>query len=322
MFENPKFAALVESGCLEMQTFESAYPNINGVRPGQILHIPQFVSAPDFTRVNLASAAARAFTAIDANDQQFPVIRDSSDMSWNRYDKLRTGEDFQSSFEKTVGNKMARRIISQACNVMSGGVPCQAPTHVADFTGLRLTVHRLLQARQLMADQAEHLSTMIIHSRVWADLLWDIINTYHFNPQIGQVIMDGNIKTLLGIDRIIITDYAHNVSAGATCAGDDTFDTYLMRGTENADGGAPALFFGYQSVPETEFFEFPVMEVSMRFIRAYLDYIIAPRGITFSAGITNPTDADLIDTTHWTSANENHRNLGVVLIHSIGMNGA
>ena len=305
-----------------MQTFKDAYPDINGIKPGQVMHIPQFVSAPDFSRVDLSSAAARTFTALNANDQQFPIIRDSSDLKWNRYDKLRTGEDFKSSFERTVGNKMARRCIAQTCNVLSGAIPSQTPTHVADFTGLRLSVQRLLQAKQLMADQAEHLSTMIIHSRVWGDLLWDIINTYHFNPQIGQVIVDGNIKSLLGISRIIITDYTLVTAAGATCAGDDMYETYLLRGNENADGGAPALFFGYQSEPESEYFELPTQEVSQRYIRAYMDYLLAPRGVTFSAGITNPTDAELIATGNWTTANEDHRNLGAVVIYTMGMNGA
>lgn len=320
MFDNPRLAALIASGAFNTKTFKEAYPDINGFKPGQVLTIPQFSSAPDFSRVDRSSTGDRSFTDVSAYTQSFPIISDSSDQSWNRYDELSTGESFKGSFEQTVGNKMAKRLLGQTGRILSGALKSASPSLTADYTGNKLNVQRLVAAKAIAGDQGENLTVLIAHSRVLNDLLNDLTQNQKYNVLSGQYLLDGQIKNVLGIDYVIPSDQMPVTSAAFPSVSDDIYESFLLRGGM-AGGIDGAMFLGYQEEMKYEYFELPTKEVSKRYIRNYMEYVLAPRGFTYSAATTNPTDANLADSTKWTEQTEDARNIGAIRILSAGYGG-
>jgi hypothetical protein len=310
--------ALDVSGVLDRQTFKEAYPEINSIRPGQTLWIPQFNKAAAFARVNVVSGISTpaTFTQISSSDQNFPVLRDTSDNFYTRYDVRYQAEKQRVALETTIAERMAERILTQLGNVLSGAIPAITPTHVLDITGQTLSTLSLLAAKSLLQDQFYKLDTLICRPEVYQDLVGEWITKLRFNPVTGIVAVTGELQNVIGIKNIIVTNQMPSPQSGSTGYGQYT--SFLV--------GSDSLFFGWQNENDLEapivesMDNYLINQVTQNLIRFNLDYILAPRGMKFT-GAVNPTDVQLATSSNWAQANEDHRNCLIVKIISEGEGG-
>ena len=324
--DEPRLKALVSSGTLEMKTFQEAYPDRQGIRPGARVHIPMVGNPPAFARVNTGSTSARSFTAAVADDQQMPVLRDSSDLSYTRYDQLMADISglggFKGSFERRIGNAMAARIMQVIGKILYGAMQSTdiSPTRVYDKTGYRIRVPDLLKAKALAGDQSDQYKVLIAHSQVINGLLYDF-DSVKYNPLTAASIVAGEFASpIAGFDYIIPSDQLPANTAGSHSAGDEIYSSFILRGSKSNSGLEGSMFYGFQSEMEIIDFEYPLSEMPTHYLRAMLDYVLCPRGMKFDSSTDNPTDANLADYTKWTTATQDQRNISAVMILSGGIN--
>jgi hypothetical protein len=317
-FAMKSMAALDVSGVLDRQSFKEAYPEINAIRPGASLYIPQFNKAAAFSRIDITSSADATFTRVSSSDQVFPVLRDTSDNYYTRYDVKLNGEKQRVALETTIAERMAERMLKQTSRVLSGALPTATPTHVYDKTGSALSTVDLIGAKALLEDQFYKLDTLVCHPNVYNDILGEWVTKLKYNVLTGVVALSGELQNIIGVKYIIPTNQTLVTAAGATCSGDDVYESYLL--------GSNALFFGFQNEndvenPIIEYMDnYIVKAVTQNLIRFNLDYLVAPRGFGWT-GASNPTDANLIDSQYWAMKTEDHRNILAVKILSAGFGG-
>ena len=332
-FYQRQMQAFKQTGVLDMATFKEAYPNINGIRPGQVCYIPQFNNAAAFARVNVSAGigSTASPTEVSSADQSFPVLRDTSDNYYTRYDMLYNGEKLKESLETTSAEQMSSRMLTQTANVLTGA--CQAatltPTHVYDISTRVPVTTDINAAKALMGDQAYTLDTLLVHPNVYFDIVKDWATTQKYNPLTGVVVLTGDLQSIFGIKYIIVSDLMPYVSGQFTCSGADIYNSFLL--------GNGALFFGFQAEnpdgpdgkPLLDGEEGAIVEVmspillstiSYSFVRFNLDYILSARGMKFN-GSANPLDTDLSNPANWALATNSHKQVRAVMMKSQGTAG-
>lgn len=279
---------------------------------GEFVNIPKYVQAASFTRVPIGTVSAASFTAFSTNDGKVPVLRDSSNNKWYKHQLALAAEDFGQKTAMTIGNKLACRMIN-VFDYSSQGLINTATglAHLNDITGAAtktLNVLAVQEARAKMGDQADQLHTMVLHSKAWNSLIKDLISTYKYaGVWSGEMINRGDIETLLGVRNIIVTDCLTPEAGATSSAGDDAYYTWLL-----TDG---AWYSAYQQEPYVDMWEDPTNGDTIHYEKIALDYVAAPRAAYFNTA--NPTDANLLTSGLWSTAYEDHRNLGICAVKSL-----
>lgn len=304
LFSNAKFAQLMASGIFSMDTVENLVSD-----GGDFINVPSLVQMDDFARTDITSTSAVVGTRIASYAGKLPVLRDYSHKSLTEHDMIRTGENFFPMLARDAGNKVAKRVIKQLDGNLKACLTVAGVNHVKDTTAA-CTVANLIAAKSKLGDQADTLSTMLVHSKVWVDLLRDFVATYSANAVVsGDVIKNGSLATVLGIGKIVISDDL-TADAGATSSsGDDIYWTYFL-----APG---AIQFGYQAEPRVKIFEDSRVPSTLITFAYKMDYCVGVKGYSFG-GSANPTDADYALYTNYSVATEDVRNIGAVALKSYG----
>ena len=309
LFSQAKFAQLMASGVLDVNTIEDVFA---GKRAGEFVHVPRYIQAATFARVPIASVSAANFTAVATNDGKVPVLRDISPNKWYKHDQVRAGEDFGKNLGMTIGNKLAKRLIGvadiqlQACLNASGYT-----SHIKDITAAStktLNVVAVQAARAKMGDQADQMTTLLLHSKAWNSLLQDLIVTYKYaGVWSGALLERGDLEGILGIRNIIVSDDLTLEGGSTTTIADDYYYSYLL--------GEGSLYMAYQRSPEVEVWEDVTNADTIHYEKVAVDYVVSPRGFSFATA--NPTDAQLITSGNWTYAAEDHRNVKFAAVKSL-----
>jgi hypothetical protein len=315
LFSTPKFQALLASGALDMTTLEAAF---GATKAGDYVNIPALVQFPDMARIDISSAADLSPTAAATNDGKGVVLRDAGMAQWTRHDATRSGEDFMAKNALTSGNKIAKRLLASLGNILRGAIPAiDTPvtnSHVEDHTGAPMTVNIIRAAKARLQDNAEALTTCILHSNVWFDLIKDLQTSYTYLDTIsGQVIQSAKLEQIMGINTFIISDDMPSVAAGFATPGDNIYHTFLL--------GTGSIFFAYQQEPLVEVDDNILKPSTLNYMKVSMDYVLHPHGFAWG-GSANPTDANCYNTSNWTFASEDHRNIGLVDILTWGKSGA
>lgn len=306
LFEEPKFAALMSSGALDVATIEEVFA---GKRAGDFVNIPRIVQAADFSRVAIGSTSSLSFTAVSTNDGKVPVLRDVSPNKWFMHQLAQTGEDLGMQVGKTIGNKLAKRYLNQIDRSLQGVINVSG-VHLNDITASSpVTLHALavIDARAKLGDQADSCKTMMLHSKAWKSLLKDIISTYKYaGVWSGAIFSSGELEGILGIRNFIVTDAIASEAAQTSTTTQSHYYSWIF--------GEGALYFAYQQTPYIENWRDVTNIDTIHYERVDLDYVAAPRGFTMATA--NPTDANLSTPGTWTAAYEDHRNFRVVAVKS------
>lgn len=304
-----KVAALIASGVMDVATLTKDVGGASRLY-GDFVNIPQFIRMPTPTRVDITSTATAASvaTAVDANNQKFPVLRDQSTASFANFDNIRTGEDFGSSLERSLGVGLAERLLTVLGLTLSGAVGAVA-AHVSTDTGNTMTVDKVAAAQGKLGDHGGQLNTLVVHSHVWNDIKQNIRANFKYTAMTAASIVTGEVPQLLGLDFIIVSD-SMPVTTGITAV--DIYESFLL--------GPNSLYYGHQEDPNIEVEKDVALEVPKWYVRGNMSYVLGPRGVTFG-GAANPSDAVLTNTNNWTASYNDARSSLSVKILSAGGNG-
>ena len=301
LFSQKKFAALMASGALDVSTASLT------AQGGEFVNVPKYVQAAAFGRVGIGATTSASFTAFATNDGKVPVLRDYSGNKWFKHQLALAGEDFGQKIAMSIGNQLAKRSIKVLDMSMQGAINAGTTPHKY-AAGTTLTVLAVQEGRAKMGDQADQLSTMLIHSKPWNSLLKDLITNYKYaGVWSGELINNGAIETILGVRNVIISDDLTPEAGATSSAGDDIYYTWLL--TEGS------LYYNFQQNPYVDVWEDVTNADTIHYEKVAMDFVAAPRAMSFSTA--NPTDANLLTSGLWTAAYEDHRNLGIIGITSI-----
>jgi hypothetical protein len=307
LFESKTWAALLASGVLDLDTLA------DDARAGDAVDVPRLDHAADFARVDLASSTPLTPTHLSTTDDKAVVLRDTSVNEFYEHDLVRSGEPLDARLSRSVGEKLAKRLTQQLFRVLLGALDAaDSPStdcHVKDATGSAITVTAIRQAKQMLGDEADALTTLVLDSLVWGDLLHDLTENYKIDVVGGQVIHNGRLQGILGLQNILVTDLCPITPYGASSAGDDQHHSFLL--------GPNAVYFAYQRAPRTETQKNVLSPSTLFYVKSSMDYVLHLKGVKWT-GDANPADADLADDENWGVAYGDHRDVKAVKLITKG----
>lgn len=315
LFSTPKFAQLMASGAMGPDELSN-----DVLAKGDLITLPKSVQAAAFGRVDLTSTTAASGTRVATNDGKAPVIRDYSLNYFLAHDEIRANENWREKLDATAGNQAAKSIIQNLDSSLQGALAALTTTHTSDKTGQAMTVQFIRGAKKLLGDQYDTLDTLLIHSAVWADLIYDLTTTYKYSGNLsGEWLMDGYITNVMGVSKIILSDDLTAEAGATSSAGDDVYHTYIFNSSDTVPGFQP-IYFGYQAEQRIEEFIDARVPSTQAFRKYSMDYVLGIRGMAYTAAITTnpPSKTDLATSGNWLMKSESHKNVGVVEIKSAG----
>lgn len=281
---------------------------------GEYVNIPTVNRAADFSRQALQSSAAASHTAASTTDDKAVVLHA---LSANKYYKSQLAQSnaraLDSQLSTSVGQKTAKRLAQMSLKCLDGAIDAiDTPStncHTKDGSSGAMTVNLIRQAAALMGDESESLTTLICHSKVWSDLLYDLYTNYKVDSIAGVVVNSGKLRTILGVGNIIITDLAPSGAGSTSSAGDDVYSSFLS--------GPGALAFAYQTAPEPEVQVDSTNQDSLVYLKTSMAYLVHLLGVKWNS-TANPTDANFTLASNWDEAYQDHREVKAVKITSLG----
>jgi len=309
MFENRIWAALVGSGCIEYGALER-FTKLGG----EYVVIPKRNKIQDLTHMDHTSGSALTFTRMSTTDDKAVVVRDASANSYKKHDELLSGDNIMVGISGDYGEKVAKRLVKQTCNVLTGAIQAidtpSANCHVKDLGNAALTAQAIRQGKYLMGDAADELRIMLLHSKVFSDLLRDTSVTYSSLESVsGTSVITGKVPGMFGLDAFIVSDQVYTTNTGTGSTGDDRYHTYLL--------GANAIQIGWQKNPLVETDEDITQPSTLVRAKITADYIVHLAGVAW-ASTANPDDSGLYTASNWNEAYEDHREVPACLIISNG----
>lgn len=311
LFEEQTFAKIMAARILDVNTINAVF-GVNR-RAGDTVSVPRLAPMADFARIDVATTTALSPTAVAALEDKAVILRDVAINSIKKHDNIRSGEDLARKIGLSLGYKLAKRLIGQMANVLTGAVDaCDDPStncHTQDETGYALKVDSIRKAKRLMGDEGERLTTLFTHSACWYDLLYDMIANYKIDVVGGQVINNGKLQSILGLQNVIVSDLIADSGYGDTTTGDDAYNTFLL--------GEGCMYFAYQHEPEIEQ-DIDILKPStLSYIKVSMDYLMHLVGLAWG-GSTNPADSDLATPSNYGEAYSDHREVRAVHIINKG----
>lgn len=281
---------------------------------GEYCTIPTINRAADFVKQTLQSVSAASHTAASTTDDKGVVLHA---MSPNKYYKSQlvqsNARQLDNQLSVSVGQKGAKRLAQMSLKCLDGAIDAMdtpsSDCHTKDGSSAALTVNVVRQARGLMGDASEELTTLIMHSSVWDDLLYDLYTNYKVDTVAGQVINNGKLRTILGVGNLIITDLAPYGTGATSSAGDDVFSSFLL--------GPGALAFSFQQNPEAEVQADTTNADTIVYLKTTMAYLVHLLGVKWNS-TANPTDVAFATASNWDEAYQDHREVRAVKIKSLG----
>lgn len=227
-----------------------------------------------------------------------------------------SGDDPQKEIAKQVGAYWGKRLRSAIISVLNGVFAASGPLgtgaanphclKVGVTTGTKLTFTSAyaLQAMNLIGDAMSDFDCIIMHSKVYTDLInANLVSwPYAYNP--GNTSINTNDPgKYLGVKDIIIAD---DVPVDATVPTYPIYTTYFAK--------KGSIYLGRQRDLMTETdrdilaFE-DVLSTSIHFVPHVK---LVKWGVT----TTNPTNTDLSTYTNWTSVANDHKFIGLVALQT------
>lgn len=307
MLDYKTWAALMASGVINQSELSGR------LNAGDFVQVPTINTVADFSRTDVTSSAAASATAAATQDDKAVVLRSHSLNSYTNYNEVSAGENFDALLSASVGEKLAKRVCSTIFLQLSAAADAidspSANCHVKDLGDAAVTVQALRQGKMKMGDAADDLTTLVMHSSVYSDLLYDMIATYKIDVVGGQAIIAGKLSGLLGIENLVITDLVRTQNTGTGTSTDDRFDTFML--------GRDAIWFGYQASPEVKVFNNITVTNDPTYLRVNAHYVGHPRKMAWTGSTASPSDSDLVGS-NYSQKSEDHREIKIVKIISNG----
>ena len=222
------------------------------------------------------------------------------------------------SAERAIGRKIAdqaaleirNRLLGMAVGAIASIDTPSSDCHISDIyvassTKGKLTFTTLLAARMLLADNYNRLTTVVMHSNAFSDLVLDGITNYTVESLAGMTIIS-NAANAMGLRIIVCDDPALRV----TCAQDYVKYHTLLLGPD-----ALGLIWHRRLHIEAE----RRLDFEAPYWRILGNHDFAPHlaGMSWNSA-ANPSNADLADPSMWDEAYDDHRQvLAAMLTHNV-----
>lgn len=192
----------------------------------------------------------------------------------------------------SVGGQMAeyngRQLEKTFVSLIKGvfGVAAFATTHSVS-SAASISAAAMIDAQALLGEASEQLTTIIVHSKVYAALLKQGLIAFVAAASFGErILLSGTLPTFLGM-RILKND--------VLCKPETTtpteYPTYFT-------GGTP-LYLGYQRGLRMETDRDITLADGVDILKWSMHYCPHPMGFTWDTTIQNPTDAQLANGANW-----------------------
>jgi hypothetical protein len=298
MFENKTLSACLASGIIDLDTLAAT------ARGGDYINIGRQPLPADFARVDISSTVDLTPTAVSTKAEKAVVLRDASMNKFNDHDSIRVGKDVGDNIARGLGDKLAKRICTQLFRGTIGAIQALSTSHTVDvIAATAITAHDIRKAKLKLGDEADKMSTLVMTSAIWGDLLRDLIETYKIDVVGGKLINSGRTESLMGIRNIIVTDL---VPDDQFTTSSDTVGVCLLYGPN-------ALYMAYQRAMQVEYQKNILQPSTLQYVKASMDWIGHPHGSTWG-GSNNPTDAAWGLSGNWTQQATDHRECNYAMI--------
>lgn len=224
--------------------------------------------------------------------------------------KILSGDDPMKEIAKQVssfwGKKIANAMISVLNGVFDASAGVLRTTHRrkdgADNTAaVLITSGGVIAAANLLGDAMDEFDAIVVHSKVYADMLRAHLVSWptRFGPD--NVSINGDKGKFLGLD-IIVTDYCP-VTAGGT-ATYNLYTCYLMK--------KGCLYFGLQKDMMTETDRDILAQKDV--LATTIHYVPHLKLVKWGVTTQNPTNAQLATATNWTKVADDDKFIGCVAL--------
>jgi hypothetical protein len=306
----PKLQEFLASGVLDLGTLEAIWAAQNN-RGGEYITIPTASEWPAMERTDLTVTTGANFTAHSTVEQKIPIIHSYTGKTFLKADVIRSGEDLAAKLGATAGKAIATRALELITYMLKGSIDAvdtpSTDCHVADFTSNPLTLARLRAAKQKLGDHGLMLNTLFCHSKVWNDIVTDILATFDANVFTSGLLNNGTMQMLFGISNIIIYDGSANFPTDNAGTSSDIYHSYLL--------GPGSIYMAYQAAPDQDSFldiDSPSSQFKVKLSNALA---LGLRGMKYT-GSANPADSTLGNGSNWDEAYNDHRAVMAVKIKS------
>lgn len=233
--------------------------------------------------------------------------------AWGSRDlaKILSGDDPQKEISKQIGKYWAKRIKAACIAVLNGNFAATGPlgtgatnphtlsVGVTGGTPVLFSHTDAIATMNLLGDAMNDFDIIIMHSKVYSDMVNAKLTTWSlgFNP--GNVKLDGN-DSYLGKD-IIISD---SVPVDTTVAGYPIYTTYFAK--------KGCMYLGRQQdlMTETDRDVLAFEDV----ISTSLHFVPHVKLCKWNTTDTNPTNALLSTATQWLSVANDHKFIGIAAL--------
>ncbi len=283
--------ALVQSGVAVPD-----YGRIDLSKGGDLFKIP-FI--PDFTGDAEVLTEGNALTpaSFSAGEDVGVVCRRGKAWAYTAIAEITTGKDINQIIGERLGRFWARVYDKSLLSVLKGALP---DTHKLDVSqnkfgqpDVTIDIYRIMDTLQLLGDNADNVEVVIMHSKVYTDLLKANLVQFPNSQTTDNLIRQGEFGTILG-RRIIVSDSV-TVEAYTLDDGQGNTETRYRYYTYFCQPGA--MYFAFQRDLMTE--QDKDILAQQKFLVSTAHYVPHLKGVKWNSGALNPSDTELANPANW-----------------------
>ena len=279
-----------------------AFDEMAGAK-GKLFEMPYF---NDLSGADEVLADGTALTINNISAEQETAVKLMRGKAWGATDLAAAvaGEDIMASIGDMVAGYWARSVQTTLMSIVDAMFVDNTgelfSTHVNDQAATDITSSMVVDTMQLLGDNSSSLTTMIVHSAVYAKLQKDSLITFVRDA-------DNNImfSTYLG-KRLIVDDGCTTTGTGATTE----YRSYLF--------GDGAFAYGVGTIDNATEVDRDTLKGEDILINRQ-HYILHPRGLKFVGAVAgaSPTNAEVGAGADWTQVWDNQNIKMVCLIAGV-----
>ena len=283
--------ALIQSGVAVPD-----YGRIDLTKGGDLIKIP-FI--PDFSGDAEVLDENNPLTpgSFAAEEDVGVVCRRGRAWAYTTIAEVATGKDINQIIGERLGRFWARVYDKSLLSVLKGALP---DTHKIDFSqkefgqpDVTIDIPKIIDAMGLVGDNADNFEIIIMHSKVYTDLLKNQLIQFPNSANTEQLVREGEFGRVLG-RRIIVSD---SVTAETYTLDDNSGNTETRYRYYTFIAQPGAMYFAFQRELMTE--EDKDILAQKKYLVSTAHYVPHLKGVKWNSSILNPSDAELAYPGNW-----------------------
>jgi len=213
--------------------------------------------------------------------------------------ELATGKDINQIIGEQLGQFWARVYDKALLSVLKGALP---DTHKLDVSqkefgqpDVTISVNAIIDAMSLIGDNADNFEVIIMHSKVYADLLKAQLVHFPSSGATEELLRRGEFGTLLG-RRIIVSDSVTSETYTLTDP-NNSQNTETRRRYYTYIAQPGAMYLGFQRDLITEQDKDILEQTS--YLVSHAHFVPHLKGVSWNSSTLNPSDAQLATSANW-----------------------